>query len=726
MSRASANKLYNNFVKGLITEASYLTYPENSTIDELNCTLSRKGNRDRRLGVDIEYDGVVTPVSAPKAGFDSVAISEYKWESVANRAGLDYLVLQVGLTLYFFDMNLSAVSRGVTSLNINVSSFVRAGETNPASKQLSMSSGKGFLFIVGEHIEPILVSYNRDTNQMLAERIYIQIRDFQGVDDGLANDAEPTTLSNLHKYNLINQGWVDPANTGSGPTVTYFDFFGGVGTYNTASSTVIDTYFAQAGRYPPNNKVWWMAKNSENVFDPALLQKTYVGNSRAPRGRFIVDAFNINRSAVSGVPNIPIESTYERPNTVSFFSGRVWYATNSTVYFSQVLDDKRKAGFCYQEADPTSEDISDLIATDGGVIPIPEMSKAVRLFPSGSGILVFATNGIWMISGTSAGFTATDISVSKISPIGTESPNSIVEAEGQFFWWSKVGIMGMSQKVGMFGPIEGGFDRSNISENTVQTLYNNISPRAKQTVKSVFDPATNTVQWIYFEDGASYRYDRVLSLDLTLMAFYPWKISSTPTSPWISGVFTTQSINDLNLDITVDEELTFVKYVSIHPVGDNYFFSFSNFRNTRFADWGVNPYLSFIETGYELLQDAMRKKQIPYVVVFFRQTEEAFVEKPGGVLEPKHQSSCYVMTKWDWASSNSSGKYTNKEQAYRLKDPGFVDNTMVFDTGFPVVTRKMKVRGSGRAIQFRFECDEIERDFSLLGWSVNYSGNTNV
>ena len=39
---------------------------------------------------------------------------------------------------------------------------------------------------------------------------------------------------------------------------------------------------------------------------------------------------------------------------------------------------------------------------------------------------------------------------------------------------------------------------------------------------------------------------------------------------------------------------------------------------------------------------------------------------------------------------------------------------------FPVVVTKNKIRGIGRALQFRFECSEIGKNFDLLGWSVQY------
>ena len=54
MSRAETTKLYRTFVKGMVTEASPLTYPEDASYDEDNMILYRKGNRSRRLGIDFE------------------------------------------------------------------------------------------------------------------------------------------------------------------------------------------------------------------------------------------------------------------------------------------------------------------------------------------------------------------------------------------------------------------------------------------------------------------------------------------------------------------------------------------------------------------------------------------------------------------------------------------------------------------------------------------------
>lgn len=729
MARAKTNRLYRTFVKGLVTEAGPLTYPENASIDEDNCVIFRKGNRSRRLGMDYETGYEFSTYGLTEADVATQATRTYKWESVNNDAQVNFLVHRIGTSIYFYDLSQSSLSSGLKPFSVDLSTFSAPGATDIGASEVSMVGGKGYLFVVGEQLEPFLIEYNADLDTVSTQRIYIQIRDFKGIDDGLANDEEPATLTNAHKYNLMNQGWIDARNSGAGSTVEYFDSFGGKGTYAGPTTAVITSYFTQFAKYPANNKQWWVARDATTGdFDAQLLGKFFSGTSRAQRGHFIVDAFYIDRTAHSGLTGLDVEATVDRPPTVSFFAGRVWYACNSTVYFSQVLDDKAKAGFCYQEADPTSEDISDLIASDGGVIPIPEMAKAIKLVPIGGGILVFATNGIWYVSGTQAGFTATDISVSKVNPIGTDSPDSIVEAEGQIFWWSKVGIMGMSQKSGQFGTIDGAFDRTNVSEQTIQSFYTHDIPEtSKRYAKGVYDPATNTVQWLFRsgETPSVYLYDRILNLDLTLGAFYPWTVETA--GPYISDIFITLTINEL-----VDQEAirsSFIKYLCAAPNEGTYYYTFGFFKNDNFCDWQSfdevgTAYLSYVETGYELLEDAMRKKQAPYVFCYFRRTEENYVADGDDYTVDK-PSSCYFQVKWDWANTSNSNKWSTKMQVYRFRRlPQFSEDDLTFDTGFPIVVSKNKVRGSGKAIQFRFESDEIGKDFDLLGWAVPFSGNT--
>lgn len=728
MARGLTNKLYRNFTKGLITEASLLTYPENACIDLDNCILYRKGNLSRRLGIDFDEGSSNSPHQIAQTDFVKNAYHNYKWEAVGNNITKNFLVSQVGPTLRFYDLSVIPLSSGLKGFTVNMLGFKAPNVTDAQASlcEMAFAAGKGYLFVVGEKFEPVLIEYDEALDTVTVTRIFIQIRDFQGLNDGLANDQEPTTLSPEHNYNLLNQGWLSPTNSGSGATVTYFDSYGDMGTVASAASTPISQFYTQYSRYPGNNKQWWIAKKStDNTFDPTLLGTFYFGTGRAPRGHFVVNAFYKDRGAVSGLTTILPEKSDQRPTGVAFFAGRVWYVCQSAVYYSQVLDDKAKAGFCYQVADPTAEDFSDLVATDGGTIMIPEMGKALKVLAIAGGALIFGSNGIWFVSGVGGGFSALDNSVQKVSPIGTNSPNSIVDTKDGVFWFNKVGIQAIAVQTGATGT---SFDVKTISEDTVQGFYNESIPEAqKPYVRAVYDSATNVIQWLFNSSptGTPGVYDRILNLDMSLGSFFPWTISIESSK--IIGAFNTPDLNSLGDHTEVRP--TFVKYQVLVPSNDVYAFNFGYFHDETFADWkshdGVGKnYVSFIESGYELLDDAMRKKELNYIFCYFRRTEENYVPTETG-FDIDYRSSCILKVKWDWSSSLMANKWSSKVEAYRHNRlPMFSDEDLSFDTGYPIVISKNKIRGHGRAIQFRFESNGIGTDFDLLGWAVPVSGNT--
>lgn len=772
MPRSTANKVYRTFSGGLITEASALTYPENSSLDEDNTIVFRKGNRTRRLGIDYETGYVMSSRTSTLSELDgnNHALKAFTWFSVGENPFLNFLVQQIGNRVVFYDIGPDATSSDEKSFSINLTDYRAPSKTIVYDEDVEFTSGEGFLFIVGRKINPLLVSYDEDTDTITVEELTIRIRDFEGLDDGLANDEEPSSLSKEHEYNLKNQGWIDPDNSGSSTSqVRYYTEYGEYIEYTPSPSTIITQYRNKIGRYPGNNKQWWVAKLDADDddkglkagdFDPEILEKEYFGNTLAPRGHYIVNAFNKDRSAVSGVSNLDSDITADRPESVEFFAGRVWYAQGSDVYFSQVLIHKKNAGKCYQDADPTSESIPDLIASDGGHIPFPSARRITKLLSYGNGILVFAENGVWHITGGSSGFSATEYSIEKVSDSGVESRMSIVEADNKIFWWSQTGIQAIEQSSGVFGPISGSFNTDNITRETIQTYFNDTIPsNSKIYAKGYFDSASNIIQWLWAsaDSPANYLYDRVLNYDITLGAFYPWSISKDTVNdgPYICAAFPTPQVNQIDgteivttndgttvvdsggTDVTttapnITVRNTSLKYIAVVPQNlTDYKYTHALFDSLTFSDWATYDgtgfaYESYLETGYELFDDTMRDKQLEYVMTYFRRTEKNF-ELDGDDYDVDFPSSCMFRTKWNWADSAASNRWSREVQAYRHRRVPFVDPAdLGFDTGFPVVVSKHKVRGKGTAIQMRFSSNEVGKNFDLLGWAVSVSGNTLV
>jgi len=232
--RGQTNKLYRTFVKGLITEAGFLTYPEDASTDELNTVLHRKGNRSRRLGMDFEPDSTASVITDYT---EDDTTNEYFWKAVANKADTNFLVVQVGDKLHFYDASSSPLSEGKKSFTVDLQAYKAptATASDVRGHTVQMTAGKGYLFAAQEFIDPIVIEYDADTDTISTVKIVIQVRDFDGVNDGLANDQEPTTLSAEHHYNLKNQGWVQPGTpavqgsdgTGGDPVHVYYDPYTG-------------------------------------------------------------------------------------------------------------------------------------------------------------------------------------------------------------------------------------------------------------------------------------------------------------------------------------------------------------------------------------------------------------------------------------------------------------------------------------------------------------------
>jgi hypothetical protein len=102
------------------------------------------------------------------------------------------------------------------------------------------------------------------------------------------------------------------------------------------------------------------------------------------------------------------------------------------------------AGKCYQEYDPTAEDLNALLATDGGVIHIADLGEVFAMKEIGPDLIIVSDSGVWAISGSEANgnFQADAFSVRKILDQGTIGKESIVVAESTLLWWAEGRYLG--------------------------------------------------------------------------------------------------------------------------------------------------------------------------------------------------------------------------------------------------------------------------------------------
>jgi hypothetical protein len=765
MPRQAGTVIENNFIKGLVTETTALAFPENSCTDALNVDFDLTGRITKRRGIDLETNFKYVTTDMP--GTD--AITEYVWKAVAGDGDRSFFVLQKGRYIYFYDVSNSAdisPNKLVTTLDLNTykpSSTDQVPSINPCG----YTSGNGDLIIVNQAIDPIYVVYAPATGAITATEIAIQVRDFRGLNDGLAIDGRPTaTVATLisgnpaHYYNLANQGWLtgdalsqwDTALTTMPSNADYIGLFRSSATdsfdaaivtsktgYNTPAPKghyVLDAFqpdrtlggtltFSGTVAFPSlindsslsrigsntssfiydglsavgvsscsqvaSNTSWFgnnlgsakkiskailygsnsqgFAQGSTSGFfnichafagqftaylygktsapasatDGTLLGSTsfttvadesggreiqssdttntyqYVwvylvwnnyssyNDSSCTRTMFIgeMDTYEYVTTTTASSDDIV---TYKRPTTTEFYQGRVFYSgvveqnLGSNIYFSQIAEKREQYGLCYQKNDPTSEDVPDLLADDGGLIKIPDAGNIVRLFEFQGALLVLATNGVWIIQGSAGGpFLSTDYEIKKISSSGTSSSLSIASFRGVPVWWGREGIMTVQ-----FDPNYSSFAVQNLTNTTIQNMVDDIPNVNKKYVKGTCDPVDRIIYWVYNDEpqlqtADNYKYNMIMCLNMQTGAFFPYEIEGLLDVRGITWIpDNAVNANPARLKFTVSQQVT-------SPVASYDLMSFADLNEDEWTDWatvaaGVDT--AFAYSGLTKLEDA--------------------------------------------------------------------------------------------------------------------------
>lgn len=496
MAISKGNQPVNSFVKGLITEVSPLSFPEQASLDEVNFKLKHDGTRERRLGLDYENGYTVTTTSLSASNLATATQSAFRWPNPNGSTSVDIGVIQLGRFLYFINLLDASPSTAV----LNGGSPIDTTLDNESRFEFAVLNN--YLIAINPNLlQPYLVSYNDVTDVISYETAAILIRDLYGVDDDLRVDERPTVLSEKHKYNLRNQGW--------SPSIV-----------STCGTDALDCTFSTFGVYPSNADQWGIGRIADlanadvDKYDPNIAKRNILNNGQVPRGHYIIRAFfrGTDRTDRSGII-LPLDRETSYITTVAGYAGRAWYSgirglvsdgddnsprMSNAILYSQIFRTKIDLIKCYQENDPTSYKFSDLIDTDGGVIHIPECSNIVKLMAIKHSLFVFAENGVWEIKGDDGGFRATSFQVNKISNVGVYSPQSIIEVNGVIYFWAITGIYSIVPNAQLANV----WDTNNITLDTIQRLYNSIPDIIKKGAKGYYDLKSNTARWLYTSDDS--------------------------------------------------------------------------------------------------------------------------------------------------------------------------------------------------------------------------------
>lgn len=772
MPRQTAGVEVNAFVKGLITEASPLTFPDNASLDEMNMVLNKDGSRRRRLGMD--YEPGYALLDSGQVSDPTLVFTPFVWKQPGGYTNKEFLVIQSGTKITILDSTINPISASVVGIYTIGTSI---------SKKMSMASVDGVMVVATGDGSIYGFDYNGSSVTFTTGRL--KIRDLFGVEDinsgvdlldGTGVSTRPGALTQTHTYNLRNQTFAIPRYKNSDETlkdsiVSFREVsveLTGTVRFPANSDNVVSYLYSDANDSDDRNSKRYFAK--DNYANP-------LGTNRAPMGYFIIDALNRGASRLSEVSKLmsqysqlvydintlPQDLTPGGASVLASYAGRIWYGgfsaqliggdsesprMTSYVLFSRLVQNVSDIYKCYQEGDPTSAEIPDLVDTDGGFLRIDGAYNIQGLINVGEALMVVAENGIWKITGGSGyGFKATDYLTSKITEHGCVSPGSIVVVDNTFMYWSDDGIYHINQN--QYGDWVG----TNLTTTTIQSLFDGISYNSKTRCQGAYDSYQRQIRWLYNNYFDSEEFPRELVLDVNLSAFYQSEIKPVSTEQYPRPLaivkvppFTIASENAVVLNsvgdtvstlssdtviisqqsiISQTSELYYVVADSIS--GGTVRLSLAYYRDSTFTDWvskdgiGIDA-KAYLLTGWAGGGDFQRQKQVPYITVYSNKTETGFTTE----FEPINPSSIIVQGQWSWTNLAASNKWTNKFQAYRhVRFWAPPDSSSGFDDGESVVTTRNKLRGRGRVLSLLFET-EPKKDFYLLGWSYVIAVNQGV
>lgn len=778
MARTALQKVYADFRQGFVTVANPLAYPEGSLKDIVNFDIQDNGTLRLRPGLRQETSTTVD-TGETLASINNKALSVHVWDNVNNQGNQKIAVVQVGSNLYFYNM----LDSGIDLDNpINVSGeavgdpYDMGLSSSGEQIGISTASGSGWLFVAHPDKKPFVLK--KEGSLITDSNITIRIRDlsvWEGRTETETGFVRSSYLYPQHEYNLKNAGWPDGCLVSDAPDVGANVLFADPLSYTNN----------RVGFYPPISVPFYAARNGGGqyvdeitAYSPWRIRNDFWGKSPIPRGKFIVNAESWTRDGkgASFLTADPLSNnlrrTYtwtQKPTSIEFYSGRVWYAgakgyqestsfapsygksddmdVSNTIYYSQQVDDNlNRVGKCYQENDPTAEDINQLLATDGGTLSIRGAGEILDMKTFGTALIVFTTEGLWSISGIDTNsFKADSFSVNKISNIGPSSKATISATNNNIYYIANDAIYVLTVDDVTGSPVP-----QDITSPKIKDFYNEIPYKNKEKARAFFDTANRNLYVFYSDvvspetDTNNINYNRCLIFNQDLGSFYKYQIA-LDSHYIVDGFFyikdqvvtlTDAVVSDADIVVSDGDPVVLetsystaaLNNVQLLTIVDDgtakfTFSSFTDLENRE--DWG-NAYTGYVEFGFDTAGDIMRDSiKAPVLISHMERTEDGFEVNPqdpeGQELILANSSGCLLSYGWDWASS-----YKNPIQIYRFHRnyvPSGTDDP--FNYGVDVITTRNRIRGKGHSLGVRLD-SEAGKDCRVLGIGILYTAAQRV
>jgi len=639
-------------VKGLITEASESNFPQDAAYDIENMEILSTGLTQRRLGLDIQENSTPLLPEFTLEDKNLGVFSTYKWEVVANGVEVVLRVLQNGANIRIIQ-DTTPLSAGFVFADIDLRDD---GYTTgrPIKKVCQYAASAGFLIIVNEDANPVVVENTGTAGglELTPSPLDLVVRTRELLPD---TDSTQQMITATREFNLRNAGWPDSATVAE----------------NKAGTKVKDDdplrHFKDIrGVYPTNSILYNSMKLSSaeevegvGAFSPWEDLKINFGNTSPPLGRFIHSAFSFDARTLLLTLDVDTiqNSTYgwtipTRPGAVGFLNGHAFYGDvdqegKARILVSQIATEVANLARCHQDADPTAAEINDLVATDGFLMRPTGMAKPVAMRETSKGLIILASNGVWLIKGVGGPFSATNFEITKLGAVSFNSPNSVAVVNDVVVFAGENGIYSITAN--QFGELE----LTNLTDKTIRTRYIDYGLDQINKMAVAFIESQNYVYWTVPEEqdalaqnsGNSFK---VLILNLELGGFFEYTFSDEEGRPALhlpialqnrveETVLEPVTINGSEVVTTLAGEAVTIETTKVTTGKDTLGFlvSYNNggteeaylatLENNSFTDWQSLGapyefnYVSFIEFAHIYPASQVGGMSAPYVHSFFQQ-----------------------------------------------------------------------------------------------------------
>lgn len=314
MATTATRREFNRFIKGLISDATELTFPPDAAVDMDNFDLDIKGVSVRRPGIDFE-DSYVFQNEGHNL---DEAENLFLWESVGGNASKRLAVAQLDKDLVFYNATDTLSDNRITA-TVNLTTYKLSTATNAdiEDNPCSFASGNGKLYVVHPYMDTIVLTYVSDASITVAQHA-VRVRDFDGEAlvspfDDLEHKPTSAEMTNAHWYNLANQGWSN-------------------------RFTELTAVVTGRSTYPSNTEQWQFGKAVSGTtgvesFSYAHYAMQEFGNARAPQGHVVYDAFDKNVTINVGRVGAGLPSAASTATTLRITSTAHGLSTSDTVSF---------------------------------------------------------------------------------------------------------------------------------------------------------------------------------------------------------------------------------------------------------------------------------------------------------------------------------------------------------------------------------------------------------